>query len=445
MNGEITRVSPVLCVFMNNRFLILVAVLLAAAATAGCRCPSRGCVPSVAKKCCPVETTFAEEVVTDVSAVAACAVPLPTPGDEYQLLTEPDCQCTAAANSATGDMLLLEEHLACVFSECEGLKPHLNLSVQSDLLALYGAEKRGIAAAEAMVAFYRLAELEAAAPHLRRLITEAENAARRAKEMSESITGDFDPSGLDRQLLEVRGRLSETELQRLQLNGQLQRKLGCTLPVNSFFWPQVFPHVNAEPIDVDAAACVGLATRHDLRMIRLVKCELDNCTLPVGRAFLAAVDGALGAAKVSDGWINKLRCVCCSDHELPVRCRQLELLLDEAERSATIEIRMAAFKVLSQYQNITLAKSTLDSWKQRLRAVQAKRDLEDTTSLEIAKIQISVYLAEIELVNQIAELRLALLDLRRAQGLLPAECGFEPECCCNEGDVCQADSRESAS
>lgn len=429
-------------VWMNMlvRNLSLVSIVLGVWAWAGCRCPSQNCVPSTAKVACPAELTLATELAPDVTALAHSVARLPSPTEEYRLLDEYECQCTSVANAYLGNLLQLEQHLAAVFAECESSKARRNLTLQRNLLGLYSADKRGLAASNAMVAFYYLTELEAAVPHLDHVIQETTYAARRANLLTEQdLAPTIDPTDYDRQLLQLLDRQTELNVRRLELNGHLQRLLGCTLPTDTFFWPHVANVIEYEPVDVDAAVAVGLATRQDLRMIRLVMCNLDKDTLPVVQAFLGAVDGALGTATVQDGCIHRLRCIACSDHEVPVRCRQLRILLDDAERAATTAIRLAAFETQAHYERIIIAKQTVDSWRERVERLKAKRAVEDTSVFEITTALNELSQAEIDLVHHITQLRLARLALRQAQGLLPGECGYAPVICCpptRDGGCC---------
>jgi predicted secreted protein len=425
---------------MAIRDLRLVTIVLCGAMLTGCRCASQHCVPSTAKLACPAERTLATATTPDISAVEAVVERLPSPDEEYRLLDEHTCQCTAAGNAYLANMLRLEQHLATMFAECESARTSRNLTLQRNLLALYAADKRGLAASNAMLAFYYLNELETAIPYLDRVIEETSDAQQRAAKLTgQDLAPTLDPTDFERQLLELRDRRAELDLRRLELNGQLQRQLGCTLATDDFFWPQVSPVVEAEPVDVDAAVAVGLATRQDLRMIRLVICNLEREKLTVVQAFLGAVDGALGTATVQDGTLHRLRCIACSDNEVPVRCRQLKILLDDAERAATVAIRLAAFEVKAHYERIVIAQQKVDSWRARVDRLTAKRAVEDTTVFEISAAQNELYQAEIDVVHHVTQLRLARLALRQAQGLLPGECGYAPVICCppcDDGGIC---------
>ena len=423
MKRWITTILRFPVVVMKRRILTLLSIVLFGAIFGGCRCPSKSCVPCTGKAPCPTDITLATTTPQDVTEIVQTVHRLPSPTEEYRLLDEYECLNIAITNSAISRMLKLEQHLAGAFAECETRVVRRNLRLQRRILALYSDDMRSADAQEAMAAFYHLTELESAVEHLRALIQGATDAARRARELSDyDLAPNISPDDFDQSLLELEDRLAEVELRRLELNLQLQRKLGCTLATNEFFWPHTSPVVEFEPVDVDEAVAIGLSHRSDLRIIRLVMCNSDKDTMPVVRRILATVDGALGTATAQEGLHHRLRCIACSRHEPSVRCRQLQILLDDAERGATVEIRMAAFKVKSQYERIGLAQQALDSRKEHLRTLRSKREVENTTAFDITLAQNDVYKAEIDLIHHIGELRQAQLQLRHAQGIL-VNCG----------------------
>ena len=426
----IIAISRILPIVMIARPLPTIWVLLLAAVAPACRCPSRHCAPCPPTAPCVCQVTEAEVVTPNVAAVYDSIVRLPSPANEYCLLSEQECQCNAATNAARAQMILLERHLAIVMSECETPAVRRNFELLRDLLTLYAADKRNTEAATAMEAFYRLAELESGVQSLERLLVETEGAARRAAELAgQDLAATLDPTELDRQLLDLRDRRAELDLNRLELNGQLQRLLACSFTSSQFFWPRIDWVVDVEPFDVEAEVGLGLSSRSDLRAIRLTICHLEKDTLTVARGVLAAFDGALGTAKVQDGWIHRLRCIACSGHEVPVRCRQLRRLLADSERGAELEIRRAAYTVQSQYERLAIAQAKVVSWRRRLAKLEAKREVEEVTVFDVTRAKNSLFRAEINVNHFIVELKIAQMKLRQAQGLLPVECGLEGQVC----------------
>ena len=439
-NG-IIAISRILLIVMIARPLPTIALLLFATVLPACRCPSRHCVPCTPGAPCDCELAEAETVTPDVSAVYDSIVRLPSPTKEYCLLAEHDCQCNAALSDANAQMVLLERHLAIVLAECETPAVDRNLSLFRDLLSLYAVDKRNLAAATALEAFYRLAELEAGVQSLEKLLIETEVAATRAADLTDQdLVASLDPSELERQVLDLKDKRATLDLNRLELNGQLRRLLNCPLDSTQFFWPKTSWVIDVEPYDVEAEVAVGIASRSDLRALRLTICHLENDTRPVARGVLAAFDGALGTAKVQDGWLHRLRCIVCSRQEVPVRCRQLRILLRDSERGAEVEIRRAAYTVQSQYERLAIAQSKVVSWRRRVAELEAKREVTDVTTFDLTRAKNSLFQSATDVNHHIVELKIARMKLRQAQGLLPVECGLGGRVCL-EGCPCAGECR----
>ena len=64
--------------------------------------------------------------------------------------------------------------------------------------------------------------------------------------------------------------------------------------------------------------------------------------------------------------------------------------------------------------------------------------VEDIAIFEISKARGDLYQIESKLIEQVVALEVAKVDLRKTQGLLALECGFDPKLCC---DGCRARGR----
>jgi hypothetical protein len=347
------------------------------------------------------------------------------------VLTPEDCQCRAAANANLANLIVLEEHWASVIIECDSKVVQQNLCLQRDLLELHAADLRNKATGAALEAYYQLAGLEARNHYLELAIQEAA----RSRDRAEALHDSGMPSTIDRDALSA--RLSELEDQRLQLqyarvqlNGQLQKQLGCPVSETSFFWPQVDWQPNQTPLDAEAELAAGLPQRFDLRGLALVLCNLEKTTLRVARGVLAVADSTLGSVEPTEGVLHRIRCLNCSDHEVDVRCRQLAMLYEDTEQLATAEIKAAVYQVALQQQRVSLAHGALEKRKANLESMLARRDADDLPIFEISSARGRVYDAESDLIEQVATLKVAEVRLRRAQASLAAECGFQPKLCC---------------
>ncbi len=338
-------------------------------------------------------------------------------------------------------MVELERHWAKVMLECDTKSVRKNLCLDRDLLALHAYDHRNMTAALALEAFHQLAGLEAQKHYL---ILAAEETGRtldrldRLKEQGLSTPDEFDRTDVAKQLNELETKKVEVDFLRIQLNGQLQKLTGCPLDETTFFWPQADWEPQLAPLDVEEELATGLATRADLRGLHLTLCNLTKTTLTVARGVLKFADSTVGSVEPQDGWIHVARCYRCNQHEVPVRRRQLALFVDHSEQSATAEIKGAAYRIGLLQQRVVIAQKIREEQQRRLDELRDTRDINDITIFEISSARGQLYEAESKLIEEVTALRIAYVQLRRAQGVLALECGFEPtlctEGCCNGQD-----------
>ena len=370
-------------------------------------------------------------------AVGSCPdcelVPLPSPTETYHMLSAGACQCSAATNAPLANMVELERFWAKVVIECDTDAVGKNYRLERDLLALRASEIRNESAASALEAFYQLAGLETQKHYLQLAIGETERTLERISSLDErgiSVPESIDQGTVEARLHELRDQQLQLDFLRIQLNGQLQKLVGCPLDENNFYWPQVDWQVDPEPVDVEAALAQGLATRTDIRGLQLLLCKMDKITLPVVRAVLSYADGTLGSVEPREGLIHVARCFHCNKTEVPVRCRQLSLFYTHTENLAVAQIKSAAYKIVLQQQRVQNAQQAVTKFRDRVEELTKTRDVEDIAVFEISKARGDLYQAESDLIKQVVALEVARVGLRKSQGLLAMECGFEPCLCC---------------
>jgi Outer membrane efflux protein len=418
--------------------IAIAGILTVVLAATGCRCPSAGCLPATPHNACDLPASAVQDVAPDLVALTpncaagACTLqPLPRPEETYELLTPAECQCRAAANANLANLVELEAHWASVVIECDSQVVQQNVCLQRDLLELHAAELRNKAAGAALEAYYHLAGLEARKHYLELAIQETTRSRERAAKLRDAGL----PVEIDREALAI--RLNELEDQRLQLdyarvqlNGQLQKQLGCPVSETSFFWPEVDWAPDMSAVDPEAEVAAGLPHRFDLRGLELVLCNLEKTTLRVARGVLAVVDGTLGSVEPTEGIVHRIRCLNCNEHEVDVRCRQLAMLFQDTEQLATAEIKSAVYQVVMQQQRVALAREAVEARRANVESLVARRDAEDIPVFEISAARGRLYDAESDLIEQVATLKVAMVRLRQAQAALAAECGFAPTLCC---------------
>lgn len=423
---------------MHLRQAVIVGTLWLAAAALGCRCPSRCCVPATPNVPCNFAETTGEtrppnvaELTPDCEQEGCVLQPLPSPAETYQLLTASDCQCRAAANANIANLVELEEHWAGVIIECDSKIVQQNVCLQRDLLEIHAADERNKAAASALEAFYQLAGLEARKHYLELALLETGRSRERIDKLrAEGLPAAVDRDEIDVQLTSLKDRQLQLDYARVQLNGKLQKLLGCPVSETTFFWPQADWQPDLTPLDAEVELAAGLPNRYDLRGLELVLCNLEKTTIRVARGVLGVADATLGSVEPTEGIVHRLRCVKCNDHEVDVRCRQLSMLHADTEQLATAEIKGAVYQVVLQQQRVALARTALESRRRNVESMTARRDEDDTSIFEISAARGRLYDAEAALIEQIASLKAAEVGLRRTQASLAAECGFEPKLCC---------------
>jgi len=433
---------------MFFRHLTIIGCVTFSSVVAGCRCPSASCVPRIPSTSCARELTTGAKTPPDLCETLSVRqegdcdlTPLPTPDETYLLLDAPTCQCHAATNANLANLVELERYWARIVIECDTQTVRDNLCLERDLLALHATGLRNKAAGAALEVFYQLAALEAKNHFLDQALQETARSLERANHLSEKgLLLESERSEIAVSLNRLQDRKLQLEYLRVQLNGQLQTMLDCPQHEDDFYWPQVDWQVDLAPLDAEEELALGLAQRSDLRGLQLTICQLEKKTLPVARGVVAIADGTLGSVEPTAGLIHKIRCLRCSEEEVPVRCRQLALMFADSEQLASAQIKGAVYGVVAQQGRILLAREAVQQRRERLRELTAKRDVDDVAVFKLSQARGQLFEAESELIQQVAQLEIARVRLREAQGLLAKECGFQPKLClegCCHGACCR--------
>lgn len=358
----------------------------------------------------------------DPDVVPATAVDAP-----LSQLFEVDCQCQAARMAPIADLVEQEYRLADALAACQKGDAACALAVQSRLLRLRVVEHRNTAAADALVSFYRLADVEGRAAKLDESIHLLDESMDRAERLHErGLLQNVDRSALRRRRLDLVSQRKSLDLARVQLNADLRARLGCDPGVaKTPYWPEISWAVKPMPVDEDTAVAVALAQRPDIRSVNLMRSDLNTSTLPVARSMLASKDAALGTAQARSDWLGELKCSDGSCNEAGVRLAQLTRLARTMEVSVAAEVRSAVAEIEASTKDVLLAEQTVQSWQGRVSELRRTRGVADGTIFEVNEAEGELLAAQARLIQQITALRLARLKLRRVQGILAAECGMD--------------------
>lgn len=416
--------------------------------------PSTPCAP------CVNELTVADSDLPNFVELASADAPalLPSPTETYQQIDAATCQCRAATNLTTANLVELERYWAKIVIECDAKNVRDNLCLDRDLLALHATGLRNKAAGSALESYYQLAGLEVQKNYLQLAIEESRLTLRRIDKFQEKSIGlpsSIDRSSVASQLAELEDKKLQLDFLRIQLNGQLQKMMGCPLDEHTFLWPKTDWQPDMQPVDIQAVLATGLETRSDLRGLGLVVCQLEKNTLPVARGVLKFAESTVGTVEPQDGVIHWLRCHNCNETELPVRCRQLALFYSETEQAATAEIKNAAYKIGLLQHRILAANNLVEQLEGHLHQLEETRDVSDVSVFEISNARARVYDAQVKLIDHVVGLYIAQAKLREAQGMLAVECGYIPNLCregccdgacirCNKQSSCKAACKPEA-
>ena len=354
--------------------------------------------------------------------------PPPQPTSSRTLLAD-ETQCLAAANSKLANLVELERQAVARAAGCVKKTAEL-AALEQQLLCLRAIHERNQAAAQALEAFYKLAEVRGNSPTLTDslgLLARMQDDLRKVKEEGLKVTADR--TALDRKRLELLDQRAQLDLADAQLSEQLRGLIGLQPGEPTRLVPQADLVVTVEPIDVDVAISIGLTTRADLAALRLLQEELDTQTLPAARRGLSQTDPALGVPAPTIGPLLKILHVDTSSSELQIRRTQLTELLDSRQQQVASEIRLAAAEIQTRLRQAAIAGETLQSWQARVSDLTALRDVGSATPLEIQSAQLEVAAAHASLLKQAIGWRIAQVKLKQAQGLLAAECGYDAITC----------------
>jgi hypothetical protein len=187
------------------------------------------------------------------------------------------------------------------------------------------------------------------------------------------------------------------------------------------------------PPDVETAVQLGLHQRPQLLLLRSMIDNLDRDTLGSARSFLQMLNPLLAMSSPGPNCkllkiLGKfLRIQPGQEDEIERVRAQLSDYLHEREQTVEAEIREAIYEIRARRQATILAREAADSWQERIRNLEKQRAEGIRGVAELSKTYLDWYKARGEIVKEFVGWKIAVVKLKMAQGVLPAECGY-PEC-----------------
>lgn len=353
-------------------------LLALAAVSAGCRGPEVRLLPPTAVASLPPPTEPAVAQPTTIEPNLK-SLPLIEPGSDggsvrppARGIAEGEVARAAAERALTANLLQTESGVPrAVLTDPDG-RPLTNSddSLIREIRAMAAAEARNRAAADALVAFFQLADAEGRGDVLRKaveVLDQLKAAVKVAKAKGAKVPVEADE--LDRQRAGLLAVLGQADLGAKLLNVDLKRRLGLSgeaadrlLPAGDFGLFVATP-------EVGAAVAQALERRPDLQALRTVYLRLDTDTLPAAREYLRALPGLTGLIGAGPPALPVVRraaerriapSLAALDAvlvaEVDARRRQLWRVIEEKERGAADEARATVAAVDEQARQVGLAR-----------------------------------------------------------------------------------------
>jgi outer membrane protein TolC len=290
-------------------------------------------------------------------------------------------------------------------------------------------EIRNRSAGAALDLYFRVAEAEAKDELLDLGIRDLGTAYEQAKSVAEKgFKLPIELASLARQRLDAETDRVRVRSGLVDLNVRLKGLIGQEdLPLNEQLWPDADFTVNYSPVDVEAAIANAMNQRAELLLLRTLARDLDAKTLPVVREFLQGVAAGLGKQAKSKSPVGQLydslkAIVTLYAAERGLRAGQLEQLIADREAAIATEVRQAAGQVAIHAQLVDLGRQRVDSNQARVQEMNDRLEKSAATFLDVLQAKLDWYKARAAFTGDVMGWHRAMAELRRAQGVLVAEC-----------------------
>jgi outer membrane protein TolC len=299
-------------------------------------------------------------------------------------------------------------------------------------MLLYSAwEIRDQAAGTALEWYYQLAGSEAKSD----LLTESLKEGRKIQQGIEGLKkqGLRLPAPIEeyqRQVVELQLQESQNQLAIEQLNSKLRQSIGQDSKAGRILPDPSTPLGMESPPDVEAAVKLGLQQRPQLLLLRSMIDNLDRDTLGSARSFLQMLSPLLAMSSPGPNCkllkiFGKILHIQPGQEDEVERIRaQLSDYLRERERTVEAEIREAVYEIRAHREATILARQAAGSWQERIQNLEKQRAEGIRGVAELSKTHLDWYKARGEVVKEFIDWKIAVVKLKRAQGVLPAECGY---------------------
>jgi hypothetical protein len=427
---------------MRRASIPLLAGLALLAGTAGCSLCRRHCTSCTPEPVEPALSAIERPALEpDLLQLAQSLQPVTPAGDTaaastYRVLSPKQCQCLAAEHAPTANAMdskrrSLAEKRANACALCNHHKSDEQSAFQESMLLYSALEIRNDFSGQALEWYYQIAGAEAKADLVNSSLERGRDTLARMERLrKQGIRLPAPIEEYQRQIVSLQLEQAQNQLVIDQLNSKVRQAMAFAPEHRWRFWPDPGAPVGTETIaDVEAAVHLGLEQRPQLLLLRSMIANLNRNTLSSARTMLSTLSPLLGmasspACKVL-GWVGKILHIQPGlDDEVEKVRAQLTDYLRERERMVSAEIREAAYEVRARREVTILAREAADHWRERIKDLEKQQSQGMPVFADLTTAHMEWNKARGEVVKEFLGWKIAAMKVKKAQGILPAECGF---------------------
>ena len=367
--------------------------------------------------------TVDEEQIPSYEEVRSSITPLLS--EVSRPLTAAECACRAAAQSQTA--AVLDREAAHLRREVNVHRRRGVSHLLPEILADQARQERNEAAKQALIAYYRLAEVQLQ----QELLLESYHEQQRTQDTVDGLLNagvpiELDRSELQRQRYQLDQQGLELSYNQARATGQVKSLIGDD-PLS----PESIKTVCAiEPraaeYGLTEALEMGRANDVQLKALRRFLQEGDVNDLEVARTLLKSASPLLGQVPASLGLLAKLKLALGhddrGDQELSVRRHQLHTLYEARQQQVDLEVASEVLNAQQRYYEVSVAKDVLDSWQGRVATLESNRAAQRSEYADVVAARAERLKAKSDLLHKLIELEIAHVQLKAVLGVLGTEC-----------------------
>ena len=339
----------------------------------------------------------------------------------YHHITPTECQVLAAENASVANLMIAESDIATAASHDEKSRKVARLTKR--LYMLRAAYQRNGSVADAMAAYFRLAEAEFGHDQIRRADSELKDMIGLAEKLRDSgLDVDTQVSEFRRKQFELESQLADITKSIGDLNGTMRLLFATPPESHALFWPDVQLTGRSTEIDENVAIEVAMINRPDIAALDLIAANLDVDSLSVARRILGQSGSFVGSLEASGRAFLALACQN-EDWEYCIRKKQLSQAMYDQRRLAAEDVRSAIRIIQSAAEQSYFARAELTSWQSRIDELLRLKDIGQATEFAVSEARLSEIRTRAKLVKHLASIEVGYVRLLEAQGLLADACG----------------------